>query len=202
MEAGDNNSLQTEETDAAVFPECFEVCSPLSQKAAGLGMIFLLSAFILGLGFCLYLLISAFPITLYSFMHLNLDVFGFLSGFSLLLIHALIAAELIVKLYRFNLGRKIVVEKDRLTVGGRSWDALDLIECADIITFYNSPTSLEKKEYHEYAVFDKSGKKIAYFDQSYRNSEQLKRWLREGGCKLTPRNGRVSFYYLRNCLLS
>ena len=182
------------------IPERFEVYSSWGHKTAGLGGIFLLSAFILGLGFCLDSLIPVFHITLYSFLHLNWEVFGFLSGFILILFPALFSADIIVQLYRFNLGRKIVVEKKRLTVGGRSWDAQSLIECIDVSvkdgTKIDNP--FDGKEFnpytfHEYAVCDNNGKMIAYFDERYRNSEQLKRWLQEGGCKLTHRDGKKSF---------
>ena len=163
------------------IPERFEVYSLWGHKAAGLGGIFTFSA------------ISLFQIVIFLFV-VNVCIgdsffdyfFPAVCFFLIMLLSVLIFTDLSVKLYRFNLGSKIVIEKDRLTVGGRSWNVHSLVECIDIAVF--DGTQFNPYTFHEYVVCDNNGKMIAYFDESYRNSELLKRWLQEGGCKQTCRD--------------
>lgn len=186
MEGFDNKKTTAAVSQTGGLPEHFEVYSPWGQKAAGLGGIALFSALNLGIaGFVCYL-ISDFQADLF-----------FLAA-PMFLFFMLIFANIVVKLYRFNLGRKIVVDKDRLTVGGRSWDVLNLIECVDVAITDGS--QFHQYTTHEYAVCDKNGKAIAYFDERYHNSVWLKRWLREGGCKLTHREPNEFLFYLRTLI--
>lgn len=185
----DANSEPTEDACEEAVPDRFEVYSLWEHKAAGMVGILFFSA----MSLCLIgLTYFVFIVCLDGFER-NADYslfFPFICCFSIALLGCLIFAELIVESYRFNLSRKIVIEKDRLIIGGRSWDVHSLVECIDIAV----TNQLSLSPFHEYAVCDKNGEMIAFFSEKHRNSEQLKRWLKEGGCKQTCRDGRDMFF--------
>ncbi|MDO5297526.1 MAG: hypothetical protein Q4F00_13030 [bacterium] len=185
----DANSEPIEDACEETVPERFEVYSPREHKVAGVVGIFFCSAMSLCvIGSTYFVFIESL-----DYLECHADhssFFPFICFFSIALLGCLVFAELIVESYRFNLSRKIVIEKDRLIIGGRSWDVHSLVECIDIAV----ENKLRLSPFHEYAVCDNNGKMIAFFSEKHRNSEQLKRWLQEGGCKQTCRYSRDMFF--------
>lgn len=150
----------------------FEVYSPWEYRAAGIGGILLLSSLVAGLTCLAYFLLN------------SRDSSGFFV-LPIILLFMILLFNWIVKLFRFNVGRKIVIDKNSLTVGGRSWDVMSLTKYVEVPISEDSKFSIctthNRCTTHEYTVFDKSGKAVARFDWHYVNANLLKEWLQNGG---------------------
>ena len=159
-----NFSVYTYEDEAGKTVSCFAVCSPWPRRCAALvGIVVCLASALGTLYGCYDFLRPIWPI----------DVIKLLLLPSILWLLPLFV-EYAKTLYKYDVGRLITIEGDRLTVGDCSWDMLSLTKY--VFTPFGHST-------YGFTVYDKSGKPIAYVHSDYHNADRLRQWLKDGGCE-------------------